>query len=94
MSSTLEQIKERVDALSARYRKASEKKANLSGLLQAKKEELNALVEEIKAAGLDPKRLKEHRDELKQELEIQLDTLEAQLTTVEEALRNYDKGTP
>lgn len=93
MSSTLEQIKDRVEDLSRRYRTANERRANLSGLLQAKKDELNALVEEIKAAGLDPKKLKDHRDTLKQELETQLETLDAQLTAVEEALKAYDKGT-
>lgn len=94
MSSTLEQIKERVDALSVRFKKASEKKANLSGLLQAKKEELNALVEEIRAAGLDPKKLKEHRDDLKREVETMIKELDEKLTSVEGALQAYDKGTP
>ncbi len=94
MSSTLEQIKERVDALSTRFKKASEKKANLSGLLKAKKDELNALVEEIRAAGLDPKKLKEHRDDLKQEVETMIKDLDEKLTAVESALQAYDKGTP
>jgi chromosome segregation ATPase len=90
MSSTIEQIKERVDALSQRYKKVSEKKANLSGLLQAKKEELKALVEEIQAAGLDPKKLKEHRDSLQSEVEKQLGDLETKVSAVEEALNAYD----
>jgi chromosome segregation ATPase len=94
MSSTLEQIKERVDTLSVRFKKASEKKANLSGLLKAKRDELNSLVDEIRAAGLDPKKLKEHRDVLKQEVEVMIKDLDEKLTAVETALQAYEKGTP
>ena len=93
MSSTLEQIKERVDTLSQRFKKASEKKATLSGLLQAKKEELKALVDEIQAAGFDPKNLKTRRDELQKEVENLIEDLDTKVTAVEEALNSYDKGT-
>lgn len=93
MSSTLEQIKERVDTLNQRFKKASEKKATLSGLLQAKKEELKALVDEIQAAGFDPKNLKTRRDELQKEVENLIEDLDTKVTAVEEALNSYDKGT-
>lgn len=89
--STLDEIKSKVDDISRRYRAASSKQSSLSGLLRAKRDELAALIKEIEAAGLDPKKLKERRDELKQEVIAMTDNIDKQLKQVEEALAAYDK---
>lgn len=89
--STLDEIKAKVDDISKRYRAASGKQSNLSGLLQAKREELAGLIREIEAAGLDPKKLKERRDELKAEVLAMTESIDKQLKQVEEALAAYDK---
>ncbi len=90
MTTSLEQIRTKVEELGKRYKAASSKKASLSGLLQAKKEELAALKREIEAAGLDPKRLKERRDELQTEVVAAIEDFDRKLTTVEEAFASFD----
>lgn len=88
--STLDEIKAKVDDISKRHKVASSKQQNLSGLLQGKREELATLIKEIEAAGLDPKKLKERRDELKQEVLAQVESIDKQLKQVEEALATYE----
>ncbi len=88
--STLDEIKAKVDDISRRYKAASSKQANLGGLLQGKRDELASLIKEIEAAGLDPKKLKERRDELKQEVLVMVESIDKQLKQVEEALAAYD----
>jgi chromosome segregation ATPase len=87
---SLEQIRQKVEELGKRYKAASSKKSNLSGLLQAKKDELAALKREIESAGLDPKRLKERRDELQTEVVAAIEDFDRKLTTVEEAFAAFD----
>lgn len=87
---SLEQIKTKLDELSRRYKAASIKKSNLDGLLQGKKEELANLKKEIQDAGLDPKKLKERRDELQMEIVAMMEDFEKKLTAVEEALAAYE----
>lgn len=88
---SLEQIRAKVDELGKRYKAANSKKASLSGLLQAKREALAGLKQEIEAAGLDPKRLKERRDELQAEVVAAVEDFDRKLTMVEEAFAEYDK---
>lgn len=88
---SLEQIKAKVEELGRRYKTASAKKSSLSGLLQAKKDELAKLVREIEAAGLDPKKLKDHRDQLQTEVVALIEDYEKKLTAVEEAFAAYEK---
>jgi chromosome segregation ATPase len=90
MSTSLDQIKAKVDELGRRYKAASAKKSNLSGLVQAKRDELAALKKEIEAAGLDPRKLKEKRDELQTEVQAMIDDFEKRLTSVEEAFAAFD----
>lgn len=91
MTTSIDQIKNQVEDLSKRFKTASSKKANLSGLLQAKKEELAALVKEIEDAGLDPKKLKERRDELQEEVVAMIEDLDKRLKQVEEAFTAFEK---
>jgi len=88
---SLEQIKEKVDELTRRYKAASSKKSTLAGLLQAKKEELVALKKEIEDAGYDPRRLKEDRDRLQADVVAQIEDFDKKLSEVEAALAAFDK---
>lgn len=84
-------IKQRIDDLQRRWTAVSQKKAGLEGQLQAKKEELSNIVQEIRAAGYDPKQITQERDQAKQELETMITKLEAELTEVETALSTFQQ---
>ena len=87
---TPEELRKKIDDLSKRTEAANTKKSTLSGRLQAKKEELAQLVVEIKAAGYDPKTLREERDKVQAQLTEMITTYEADLIAVENALASYD----
>lgn len=89
---TPEEIKTKIDELLRRHSVATKKKSELSGQLQAKKEELASLVEEIKAAGFDPKNLGAERDRLMKEVEEKSADFEQKLVAVEEALNSFGDG--
>jgi uncharacterized protein YoxC len=84
-------IKSRIDDLQRRHNAVVQKKAGLAGQLQAKKEELAAIVQEIKDAGYDPKKITQERDRAKQELETMIVKLEGELTEVENALSAFQQ---
>ncbi len=86
-----EDIKKRVDDLGKRYATAVKKKAELHGQLDAKKAELAELAKEIKNAGYDPKKIREEKEKLEQELVQLLAAAELEIGTVETALATYDK---
>lgn len=86
----LEQIKAKVDELAKRFKTVNTKKSSLSGLLQAKREELAKLKKEIEDAGLDPKKLKDHRDGLQAEVVALIGDLEKKLTRVEESFNEFE----
>jgi chromosome segregation ATPase len=87
----LEQIRERVEDLTRRHQKASERKSKLAGKLEEKKAELVKLKQEIEAAGLNPKELKTEKARLEAELEELMETFERELSQVESALNEYEK---
>lgn len=87
----LDQIKQRVEALTKRHAAASKKKSELKGQLEAKKQELVELKKEIEAAGFDPKNLKEEKTRLESELVEMIDAFEKELAEVEQALAAYEK---
>lgn len=90
---SIEQIQSKVEELTKRFKTVSTKKTALGGQLQAKKEELAALRREIVEAGLDPKRLKERRDELHTELVALVEDFDRKLTVVETSLAAFEKKT-
>ena len=59
MPSQLEALQTRLEDLTRRHKTASSKKTKLQGQLEAKRQELAALAEEIRKAGYDPKKLKD-----------------------------------
>jgi len=87
---TPDEIKRKIDDLQKRTDSVSQKKAAFGGQLKAKKEELAALVAEIRAAGLDPKNLISERDKARAELEQMITTFEADLVKSETALSAFD----
>jgi len=88
---TPEELKRKIDDLSKRTDVVNKRKAELLGLLQAKKDELANLIREIKAAGLDPKNLSAERDKAKSELEGMISAYEKDLAATEQAFATYDK---
>jgi chromosome segregation ATPase len=87
---TPDEIKRKIEELQKRTDVVSNKKAAFGGQLKAKKDELAALIVEIKAAGLDPKSLISERDKAKAELETMIASYEAELSKSEVALSAYD----
>ncbi len=88
---TIESIKSRVETLLKRHKMASDKKANYQGLLSAKRDELTKLREEIEAAGLDPSKLKEKKEELQQDLVRLMEDFDNRLTNVEKAFASFEE---
>lgn len=82
-------IKKKIEDLQRRHKVVEQKKASLTGQLQAKKEELAAVVKEIRDAGYDPKNIAQERDRAKAELEAMVDRLDRELTEVEKVLANF-----
>ncbi len=90
-SMTPDDIKRKIDELQKRQDVVVKKRASLNGQLQAKKEELASIVQEVRAAGYDPKNLSGERDKAQQELERALADFEAKLVEVETALESFNK---
>ena len=90
MPSQLEVLEARLEDLTRRHKAASSKKSKLQGQLEAKRQELASLAEEIRQAGFDPKKLKDERDKVEAELTGMMDALERDLAEVEEALAAFD----
>lgn len=87
---TPDELRRKIDDLAKRTDTVNSKKSTLSGKLQAKKEELAQLVVEIKAAGYDPKTLREERDKVQAQLTEMITAYESDLVAVETALAGYD----
>ncbi len=88
---TPEQIKAKLEDLQRRHAKILREKAEKAGELKAKRDELAAIVAEIKAAGYDPRELVKERDKVQGELETMLADLEVKIVEVEKSLSAYDK---
>ena len=84
-------LDEKVKDLMTRHAAVLQKKAVLSGQLQAKRDELADLINEIKAAGYDPKTLVEEGARAKASLEAEITTFEADLVKAEAALAVFEK---
>lgn len=82
---SLDQIRQKVEALTKRHDSVSKRQSETRGELNAKKQELVALKKEIEAAGFDPKTLKEDRARLEAELLQMVEVFEKEITAVEEA---------
>lgn len=88
---TPDEMKKKVDDLTQRTQAVRSRKATLKGQLQAKREELDRLVKEIRSAGYDPKKLTEERNKKKAEAEAAIASFEKDLAEVEAALAKFEK---
>lgn len=88
---TPDEIKRKIEDLQRRVEAVNTKKASFGGQLKAKKEELAALVQEIRAAGFDPKNLVAERDKAQAELETLMESFEKELQKAEDAMAVYEK---
>jgi predicted nuclease with TOPRIM domain len=88
---TPEELRDKIGDLQKRHQAVLEKRASLGGQLEAKKQELQAIVQEIKAAGYDPKNLATEYEKAHQDVEAMALDLESKLTEVETALAAFDK---
>lgn len=88
---TVDQLKKRVDNALARHAKVTEKKAKLRGQLDARKTELIEIGAEIEAAGFDPRKLRDQRDQAHEDLNTLLESFERDLEEVEAALDAFGK---
>jgi uncharacterized protein YoxC len=86
-----EELKTKIDSLQKRHKAVLEKRAQLSGQIQAKRQELNDIIAEIKTAGYDPKNLAAEHDKAESELEAMVAEFEKKLNDVEAALAVFDK---
>ena len=87
---TPDEIKDKIADLQSRHEEVTQKRAALGGQLQAKKEELASIIQEVREAGYDPKNLPGERDKAQQALETLIDDFELKLKAVEDALAAFD----
>lgn len=85
------ELKTQVESLVKRHQVASSRKATLQGQLNAKKQELASLTQEIQNAGFNPRELRAEREKAQAELERLVDAFEAELSEVESALDSLEK---
>lgn len=90
MAST-DELRSKIDNLQQRHEKVLKRKAELSGELKARKEELSALIKEIKDAGFNPNTIADDKARAQKELEDLMVEFERNLTDAEGALASYDK---
>lgn len=85
----MDEIQKRIEDIQRRHAAVMQQKASAAGQLQAKKDELAALVQEIRDAGYDPKQITQQRDQKRDDLLNEALRLEAELTAVEKALEGF-----
>lgn len=85
----MNEIQKRIEGLQRRHAEVQQRKANAAGLLQARKDELAEIAQEIRDAGYDPKQLTQTRDQVQAELLQEIEKYEAALSAVESALDGF-----
>jgi len=85
-----EDIQRKVTDLTKRTDTVTKKRAMLHGQLEEKKKQLAELLQEIRAAGYDPKTLHVEKDRLQKELLGELESYEKELAEVEKALAMFE----
>lgn len=85
----MDEIQKRIEALQRRHAEVMQRKAGAAGQLQARKEELASLVEEIRAAGYDPKDITRVRDQAQADLLKEIARFETELADVEAVLEGF-----
>lgn len=85
----MDDIQKRIEGLQRRHAEVQQRKAGAAGALQARREELAQVVQEIKDAGYDPKQINQIRDQVRADLIAEIEKYEAALTEVESALNGF-----
>ena len=85
----MDEIKKRIEALQRRHTQAQQRKAGAAGQLQARKDELASIVQEIRDAGYDPKQITQLREQAEAELLTEIEKYEAALTEIETVLNGF-----
>jgi uncharacterized protein YoxC len=85
----VDDIQKRIEGLQRRHAEVQQRKANAAGALQARKDELAQIVQEIKEAGYDPKQITQIRDQVQADLIREVEKLEAALSEVESSLNGF-----
>lgn len=85
-----DEMQRKISDLTKRTDVVTKKRAMLIGQLEEKKKQLAELLQEIKAAGYDPKTLHMDRDRLQKELEAEVAAYEKELVEVEKALATFE----
>jgi chromosome segregation ATPase len=83
------EIQSKITDLQKRHAALVQRRANLTGLLQGKKDELSKIVEEIKEAGYDPKKIGHERDRVREELLTMINQLDTELSESETAMSGF-----
>ena len=84
-----EALKRKVDDLLAREKKVRQKKAEVKGTLEAKKQELQNLVTEIQEAGYNPKTIREGYEKALAELDAMVSDYSEKMRKAEEAIDEF-----
>lgn len=87
---TLEERRAIVDNLRKRHTAMKTKKDMLHGRLESLRQELAQLSREISEAGLDPRNLKKHRQELETEIDMLSQALDTDIREVESAVEKIE----
>jgi predicted nucleic acid-binding Zn-ribbon protein len=82
-------LKRKVDDLVSREKKVRQKKAEVKGTLEAKKQELQNLVTEISDAGYNPKTIKEDYEKALKELDSMVAEYSEKIGKAEEAIDEF-----
>ena len=85
----MDEIQRRIEELQRRHAEVLQRRAGAAGQLQARREELAALVREIRDAGYDPTQIAQIRDQAREDLLTEIAQFERKLTEVEEALAAF-----
>jgi len=87
----LDNLTKRVKDIEKRHEVILKKRVKLQARLDYLKKELADLGKEIKAAGLDPKNLKDELSKREQKLVLLIQDVESQIANVEEALKAFEE---
>lgn len=85
----MDEIQKRIEGLQRRHAEVQQRKASAAGQLQARKDELAVIVEEIRNAGYDPKQITQARDQVQADLLRDIEKYETALAEVESALNGF-----
>lgn len=86
----IEELTQRWSSLKEKRAELVSKRDTLKGRLEAEKEQLKKVVDEIKAKGYEPKELANVLKTKEQQLKQDLDEFEANIVAVEAALQKFD----